>query len=42
MPATLWQYFISYLHQEFLAVVYGLAIIVQTSENVSEKQTLGI
>lgn len=42
MLAALLQYFISYLHREFLAVVYGLELVLQTSENTSEKQTLAI
>lgn len=42
MLTALLLYFISYLHPEFLAVVYGLETVLQTSKNISEKQTLGI
>lgn len=38
---ALLQYFI-YWYEEFLAIVYGLEIVLQTSKNISEKQTLGI
>lgn len=39
---ALLQYFFSYLHQEFLVVVYGLEIVLRTSENTSENQTLAM